>query len=177
MMPMIAASVFSPRNADATAAMIRINTSGLENSCKRSEKMECCCVAAGSFGPNLSSRAWASCAVKPEIAALAPSVFGDMLGFPTGNALQPFKDWRGNHSKDETADVRQISDATALHIRHAADLTEKLNDKPGSNQDRSGNNSNAGVKAKQNQRAYLIMRVGYQKRAHDARDRTAGAQV
>jgi hypothetical protein len=54
-------------NPDMIAAITKIKTRGFENACTKSERKEWCRTAAGSFGPNWSSRATASCGVKPLI--------------------------------------------------------------------------------------------------------------
>jgi len=46
------------------------------------------------------------------------------------DTLRTLKQSRGNRSKEKAADVSHISDASALHIRHGADLTEQLSDDP-----------------------------------------------
>ena len=94
------------------------------------------------------------------------------------DAPETLKESSGNRSKDEAANVSRISDAaTRLYICHGADLTEELNQKPESDQERRGNKSNAGPPAEQKQRAYPIMRVGDQKGAHHTRNRATGAQI
>ena len=85
------------------------------------------------------------------------------LAVPFADGLEALKRSRGHRPKDETADVGHIRDATRLCICHGAELTEKLDEKPEANQERRGDNSDAGEPAKQNQRTYLITRVGDQK--------------
>jgi len=70
-----------------------------------------------------------------------------------------------------------VSDATAPYICHGADLTEELYDEPESDQERSGDKGNADEPAKEEQRAYLIARVGDQKGAHYTRNRATGTQI
>ena len=98
--------------------MIGINTSGFVNSWRRSERKERCCVAAGSFGPNWPSRASASCAVKPTIAALVspvPVCIGTTL---VGESLRFFKKTRGKGPKDSTANMSYVSHSARLDCCH-----------------------------------------------------------
>jgi hypothetical protein len=62
------------------------------------------------------------------------------LGFPFGNASKRFGDSCGDQPKYEAANVSQISDAACVYIYHGACLTEKLKEKPESDQERRGNN-------------------------------------
>jgi hypothetical protein len=48
--------------------------------------------------------------------------------------------------------MSHISDASRLHICYGADLTEELNEKPESDQERRRNNSNTGEPAKSSTR-------------------------
>src|SRR5208337_1903421 len=114
MTAMIPASTLSPTNADTAAAINRINTSGLVNACKTSERKEWCCVAAGSFGPNWSSRASASCADKPAIAAGVSSMLGDMVRFPIRQCAETFEESCRNYPKYEATNVSHISDAACV---------------------------------------------------------------
>jgi hypothetical protein len=74
------------RHFPTSAAITRIKTSGFMNTCKRSGSTAWCCVAAGSFGPNRSSRDSASWAVKPIIATRVHQRWAAWLGFPVGHS-------------------------------------------------------------------------------------------
>src|SRR5208337_4271645 len=142
MAPTIPASILSPRNAEAVAAITRINTSGFANACRRSERKEWCCVAAGSFGPNWSSRACASSAVKPAIAAGVSLTLEDMVSSLVREPARVFKKTRAHGPKDGATNVRQVSHATRLHLGHRAGVQE-LSEEPEPNEKRGRDESDA----------------------------------
>jgi len=57
---------------------------------------------------------------------------------PFGDRPNPLEDPRGSRSEDEAADMGEVRDAAALHIRHGAQLTERLGDEPESYEWRRG---------------------------------------
>ena len=104
-----------------------------------------------------------------------PEGWATRLGFRLSDWPETLEDSSGDSSKDEAANVRHVRDATGLYICHGADLTEELNEKPESNQERCRYNRNAGEPAKNKQSAYLITRISDQKGTHHTRNRAASA--
>src|SRR5208337_201310 len=79
---------------------------------------------------------------------------------------------RSGGPKNHAGDVSDISHAARLHVRDDA-KTEKLDEEPKSDQERSRYEGDADEPPDNQNRANLIARVGDEERAHHSGDRSA----
>src|SRR5213593_2944684 len=101
----------------------------------------------------------------------------ELLRFQFRGARGILKQPGANRTEDEAAKMSHIGDSATLYVGHGADLTEELNEKPDSYQQCSRNERYAGEYAEEKQGTYSITRVGNQKSAHYACNRTTGTQI